>query len=396
MQRAPSDSSRWSDVPAFSDLSQLIAFPTVSTESNVECSQWVQQRLESLGFETEWLSYIDPNGIEKACVAGRLNPTAPEGSHEHSGLAYFCHNDVVPVESWSFAKSGPWEACVHEGRVYGRGSCDMKGSLACFLAAIEQASDDLVRPLYVFCTADEEIGFHGAQQLVDHSTLYREVATDKLPSIIGEPTELQVVHAHKGGCMMQFTAKGRAAHSSTTEGINANFLMIPFLSDLKELAEQFEANPAYQDARFDPPGITLNLILNDHTPAVNITPAQSVASLYFRTMPDIDSEGIRQQLIDLAEQHGIEYQPLGGGQPVFTDPNSPFVQQVLKIANSKTSQTVSYGTDGGCFSELTRMVIFGPGNIQQAHTDDEFISVEQLEKGIERFAQVIQHYCCSQ
>lgn len=379
-------------IPAFNDLKSLIQFPTVSTTSNTECCRWIEKRLEELGFETEFLSYTDKLGEQKSCVSGCLRP-ANHGELNGRGLAYFCHNDVVPVDSWSFPDAGPWQATLKDDRIYGRGSCDMKGSLACLLAAVEQTSNTLTAPLYVFCTADEEVGFHGARKIANESSLYKEVVAQQINSVIGEPTELRVVHAHKGGRILQFTAKGRAAHSSTTEGINANFLIIPFLNELHQLIQEMLSNSEYHDDRFDPSSITPNLILNDHTPAVNMTPAQSVATIYFRTMPDIDVESIVGQLLELAATHNIKAEKVGGGDSVFTNPNCPFVQQLLKLTETSASETVSYGTDGGCFSELDNIVIFGPGSIRQAHTDDEYISIQQLQRGVELFGKLIALNC---
>lgn len=381
-------------IPAFNHLRDLIQFPTVSTTSNTDCCRWVEQRLQQLQFETEWFEYTDQFGIQKACVAGCLRPANANQNHSRgAGLAYFCHNDVVPVDSWSFADAGPWQATLKGDRVYGRGSCDMKGSLACLLTAIEQTAAPLTAPLYVFCTADEEVGFHGARKVAAESKLYQEVVAGQLNAVIGEPTELKVVHAHKGGRILKFTAHGRAAHSSTTEGVNANFLMIPFLHELHQLIQQLEADSKFHDDRFSPSGITLNLILNDHTPAVNMTPAQSIATVYFRTMPDINTADIVNQLHDLAAAHQVDSEVTGGGEPVFTAPESRFVQQLLRLTNTTESATVSYGTDGGCFSELNHIVIFGPGSIRQAHTDDEYISVQQLQQGVELFGQLIQINC---
>lgn len=379
-------------IAAFNDLKALMKFPTVSTTSNTDCCRWIEQRLKQLNFETEWLSYIDDLGVTKACIAGCLRPTSSEAL-TGKGLAYFCHNDVVPVDSWSFPDAGPWQATVKDGRIYGRGSCDMKGSLACMLAAIEQTTKPLNAPVYIFCTADEEIGFHGARKIAAESKLYKEVVSGQLNSVIGEPTELRVVHAHKGGRILKFTALGRAAHSSTTEGINANFVMIPFLNELHQSITNLETDAQFQDSRFDPPSVTLNLILNDHTPAVNMTPAQSVATVYFRTMPAINVEAILSQLKELAAAHQIQCEIIGGGDPVFTSPDSRFVKQLLQVTQTEASETVSYGTDGGCFSDLDNIVVFGPGSIRQAHTDDEFISVQQLNLGVELFTKLIAINC---
>ncbi|MDG1894528.1 MAG: M20 family metallopeptidase, partial [Fuerstiella sp.] len=354
-------------------LNELIPFPSVSRTSNVDVSRWVDQRLQELGFQTEWLEYNDATGLTKSCVLGRRGPDTGRG------LAYFCHTDVVPVDSWSFGNSGPWEPLQTDDRLYGRGSCDMKGSLACMLAAAESAKDQTTdAPLYIVATADEEIGLVGARHIAANSTTYRDIVQRQCRAIIGEPTLLNVVHAHKGGRAMKITSHGVAAHSSTGKGLNANVAMIPFLSDVRELSLRIEGEAEWQDDRFEPPTINMNIGINDHTGALNITPAQSVCTVYFRTMPSIDAEGLVDQIRSLAQQHGLEFGMMFQGESLFTDPQSAYVAELLDLTNTESSQTVAYGTDGSCFTELDDIVVLGPGDIRQAHTDDEWISLEQL------------------
>ncbi|MCP4786289.1 MAG: M20 family metallopeptidase [Fuerstiella sp.] len=369
-------------------LNQLIPFPSVSSTSNVAVSRWVEQTLQKLEFQTEWLEYEDAAGLTKACVLGRRGPDAGRG------FAYFCHTDVVPVESWSFPDSGPWEPLQTSDRLYGRGSCDMKGSLACMLAAAESAQGEAATtPLYIVATADEEIGLIGARHIAASSETYRDIVQRQCRAIIGEPTLLQVVHAHKGGRAMKVTSHGVAAHSSTGKGINANIAMIPFLSDLRELSLQIEGQAAWQDDRFQPPTINMNIGINDHTGALNITPAQSVCTVYFRTMPSIDSPGLVDQIRSLAERHGLEFQMMFQGESLFTDPQSAYVAELLDVTKTDASQTVAYGTDGSCLTELKDIVVLGPGDIRQAHTDDEWVSLDQLQKGTDLYGSLIQRWC---
>lgn len=369
-------------------LSQLIPFPSVSCNSNVDVSRWCEQTLSSLGFETEWIEYVDPHGISKVCVSGQKGPNSGRG------MAYFCHTDVVPVASWSFPDSGPWEPLQKDDRIYGRGSCDMKGSLACMLAAVEDIREsELTAPLSIVCTADEEVGLQGARHLALHSPMYRSIVARQSRAIIGEPTMLDVIHGHKGGRAMKITSPGLAAHSSTGLGINANMAMIPFLAAIRELCSEIEDNPAWQDARYEPSTISLNLGINDHTHAINITPAQSVCTIYFRVMPTIDADGLVDRIRKLASAYDLEFDILFEGDPVFTDPDSAFVHELLAITGCEVSQTVPYGTDGSCFSQLTDMVILGPGSIDQAHKDDEWISLEQMKQGTELYSQLIRRWC---
>ena len=125
------------------------------------------------------------------------------------GLAYFGHTDVVPADPWFSADHGPFAPTVKEGRLYGRGSCDMKGSIGCILAAAERLSAKSLRfPLYVTCTADEEVGYTGAAEVARRSQLYREMVAGATSGIVGEPTELDVVYAHKGTYGFRATAAG--------------------------------------------------------------------------------------------------------------------------------------------------------------------------------------------
>ena len=368
-------------------LKPLIAYPSVSCTSNEAVSRWVEHELRSLGFETEWLTYIDAMGETKVCVTGRLGRPG-------EGLAYFCHTDVVPVDSWDFPQSGPWEPTVTDDRVYGRGSCDMKGSLACMLAAVESLDhSSLTNPLYVVCTADEETGLRGARELVAESKMYREIVQHNCRAIIGEPTSLEVVHAHKGGRAMKITAHGSAAHSSTGKGRNANMDMIPFLAELHKLSLDTEQSLEWQDSRFEPPTINVNIGINDHTHALNITPPQSVCTIYFRVMPDQPADDLVKQIQALAENHNLDFEILFTGDALFTDPNSPFINDLLKLTQTNISRTVAYGTDGSCFTELDRIAVIGPGDIRQAHTDDEWISIDQLSRGTDLYRRMIETWC---
>ena len=132
------------------------------------------------------------------------------------GLAYFGHTDVVPAINWFTEEHGPFVPAVQEGKLYGRGACDMKGSVASMLAAAERfEAAELKQPVYVACTADEEIGYGGAIQVKETSRFYREMVEAQTRTIVGEPTLLDVVYAHKGGCSFEATARGESAHSST-------------------------------------------------------------------------------------------------------------------------------------------------------------------------------------
>ncbi|MCH2212590.1 MAG: M20 family metallopeptidase [Fuerstiella sp.] len=365
-------------------LKQLIEFPSVSTATNEPVSAFAESQLQRLGFETERLTYTDPAGVVKVCICGRRGPAG-------RGLAYFCHTDVVPADSWSFSESGPWTAFQSNGRIYGRGSCDMKGSLACVLNAIERVETTSL-PVFVVCTADEEIGYHGAAKVAAESKIYREIVDSRSCGLIGEPTRLGVVHGHKGGRVGRIVSRGVAAHSSTSRGLNANMAMIPFLHDLRLLSLECENAPEWRDERFDPPVISMNIGVNDHTRAVNITPPQSVCTFYFRPMPGQDGDRLIDEIRGLVDRHGLEFEVVMSANGLFTDPDSAFIRELCDLTGSNTT-TVTYGTDGSLFGEIQNLAVLGPGDIHQAHTDDEWISLDQLAQGVDVYEKLIRHWC---
>jgi len=370
---------------------RLVEFDSVSRKSNVAVTGYVQTTLESLGFETERLEFDDEYGVPKACVVGRKGPAAGTGS---PGLAYFGHTDVVPADPWFFKDHGPFVPTVKDDRLYGRGSCDMKGSVACMLAAASSVEAGALNgPVFITCTADEEVGYGGAREVAARSQIYREMVSRQTPGIIGEPTKLEVVHAHKGTYGFIATARGRAAHSSTNRGVNANLAMIPFLSEMKAIHDELENDPKWRDPAFDPPTMSWNIGINDHTAAVNITPPQSICTVYFRPMPGQDADGLIARAKAAADRCGLEFRQAPGGPSLWVDPEAPFVQQTLKLAGRDRARTVPYGTDGVMFGELKNLVVLGPGDIAQAHTHDEWIALEQLELGTQLYSRMIEHFC---
>ena len=365
-------------------LGELISFPSVSDTSNAEISEFVDSQLESLDFEIERLTYQDPQGVEKFCVCARRGPAG-------RGLAYFCHTDVVPATSWSFPDAGPWTAWQTADRIYGRGACDMKGSLACMLQA-SRIVVDTKQPLFIVCSADEEIGFGGARHVATESDIFREIVSSDSRGIIGEPTSLDVVYAHKGGRAGTITARGVAAHSATSRGENANMAMIPFLAKLREVCLECNRSDDWRDNRFDPPTISMNIGINDHSPAINITAPQSTCTYYFRPMPGQDADGLAARIRNMAVDCGLEFEPIFSGDPLYTDPQSEFIQELAHLSGTQP-RTVSYGTDASALPAVRDLAVLGPGDIRQAHTDDEWISLEQLQRGIEFYATLICHWC---
>ena len=367
---------------------RLVGFDSTSINSNQMISKYLEMKLTKHGFVVEKLEYLDKRRVRK------VNLIAKKGGGT-GGLAYFGHSDVVPAKKWFTKKYGPFEPAIARERLYGRGSCDMKGSLACMLAATQQfAWDDLKSPIYFVVTADEEVGFWGAKHVVEDSKYYREIAANGVRAIIGEPTNLEVVHAHKGSVEIVATSKGKAAHSSTREGLNANLAMIPFLHEMKKVHDEVEMSPKWQNDLFDPPTLSWNITMRDDARAINVKAAKSTCKIYLRPMPDVDVAPLLAHTIEVGKSHGLKVNVNQWGNPLYTDPDSAFVKEALKLSHRPKAKTVAYGTDGGIFTEIEDKIVFGPGSILQAHTKNEWIALEQLSLGTEMYAKMIRHWCC--
>lgn len=367
---------------------RLIGFDSTSHLSNRAIAKYLEMKLTKHGFVVEVVEYEDDNKQRK------VNLVAKKGKGT-GGLAYFGHSDVVPAERWFTDKFTPFEPAIARERLYGRGSCDMKGSISCMLAAAQLVSwDDLKQPFYFCITADEEVGFHGAHCVAEQSKLYREMVDGKTKAIIGEPTLLEIVHAHKGSIEMIAKSKGKSGHSSTHAHDNANLAMIPFLTEMKAIFDETESDDKWRNELFDPPTLSLNILVKDNSPARNITPSRSVVTVYLRSMPAIDHEPILQRAAEVAQANGIRLKVMRQAEPFFVDPSSKFVEEMLKIVHKKRPRTVSYGTDGGVFSEIEEKIVCGPGSIEQAHTSNEWISLEQLQRGTDIYEKMIRRWCC--
>jgi acetylornithine deacetylase len=204
---------------------------------------------------------------------------------------------------------------------------------------------------------------------------------------------LQVVHAHKGAYGFVATSRGRAAHSSTSYGVNANLKMIPFLQEMKNIHDECESDPKWHDRRFDPPTVSWNIGVNDFTRAINITAPQSVCTVYFRPMPNQDPDVLLRRAEEAAKRCGIEFEVTRCCKSLYIDPHSPYVQAMLQLTGNSVARTVCYGTDGCVFAELPNLVVFGPGDIAQAHTHDEWMALQQLQLGAEMYARCVRHWC---
>ena len=365
---------------------ELVAYPSESQTSNVEVTRHAAKILDSIGFEIEEVPYTDAAGVAKLSIVGKLG----KGS---GGLTLMSHDDVVPAnpeDGWSRDPYRPW---VAGDKLYGRGACDMKGPLAASIcAAARFKKAELKAPLYIVVTADEEVHAVGAREVTDRSAFFAEASTGY--GIICEPTRLRVVHAHKGSLALRITARGRAAHTSTLKGTNANLKMIPFLGEMKALNEKVLSAKRYRNEEFKPPHSELSIGINDHNRATNISPVQSICTLNYRPMPGIDVDDLIKKARESASKHGLDFELKHRGGPLYTTVDSPLVRLALKLTGKRKPHTVSYGTDGVAFAaKMKEMVVLGPGDIAQAHTVDEWIELDQLHQGVELYTRFIDRVC---
>ncbi len=270
----------------FLELAQrLVSIESVTSQPNAAVADFLYAQLTRLGFDIESLAYKDNAGLEKVALVARRGPQPNPTQQQGGGVVFCCHNDVVSVDGWNAKQGGPFDAVVADGRLWGRGACDMKGPIAAALAAAERIPISAQRaPIYFLITGDEESGMQGANTVVAHSKFFAELKSAGTVGIIGEPTQLQVVNSHKGGCHLKIIAHGVAAHSSTADGINANWAMIPFLSYLRGVFERTQRDPQLLNRRFDPPTLSMNVILKNEPSAANITVGKSTCQVFFRPM----------------------------------------------------------------------------------------------------------------
>ncbi|QDV22605.1 M20/M25/M40 family metallo-hydrolase [Aureliella helgolandensis] len=385
-------------INALATAQSLIQLESVTTHSNAVVADHMRSLLLAQQFTVEKLDYTDLHGISKVALAAKRLPqsTSLATPDTAPGIAYFCHNDVVSVEGWNAPQGGPWDAVVADGKLWGRGACDMKGSAAAALAAIANIPiEEQTAPIYFFATGDEESGMAGAQWLVENSRYYRELVDNKTPGVIGEPTNMQLVNSHKGGCHLEISSLGVAAHSSTQEGLNANWAMIPFLTYLKSVSERCETDPTLQNSSFSPPTLSLNVVLKNEPAMSNITVGKATCHLFLRSMPDTQWRQLHEEIAARGCELGLTVKSMRPLLPLHTPAEHPFVQSVLQLLGQFEPAAVCYATDGCCFEELPDLVVLGPGSIEQAHRPDEWITLAQLELGTTIYEQLFRRFSCS-
>jgi len=374
-------------------IERLVAFPTVSEHSNLELISWVESYLTAYGARCR--RTMNAEGT-KANLFATLGPDV-EG-----GIVLSGHSDVVPVEGQNWS-SDPFVVTERDGRLYGRGTADMKSFLAIATAlAPEFAAMPLRRPIHIAFSYDEEVGCLGAGRMIQD--VMENVPRPAL-TIIGEPTSMRLVTSHKGINAFQTRIEGRAAHSSQPHrGAGAIFAAGRLIDFLWRLGEEQREK---QDPRFEPPWTTVQVGMIEGGTALNILPRECSFVWEYRNLPSEDPRDIRRRfdtyaetevlprLREFAPEASIETDQLAIVPPLAPEDEGAAETLIRRLTGSNESAAVAFGTEGGLFQQAgLSTVVFGPGSIDQAHQPDEFIELEQVEACI-AFLRKIADWACS-
>ena len=360
-------------------LERLIAFDTTSRNSNLELIHWVADYLEGWGIASS-LSH-DGDG-------GKANLFATLGPAGDGGIVLSGHTDVVPVDGQDWS-SDPFLASEREGRLYGRGSCDMKGFIAVVLALVPEFLARALRaPVHLAFSYDEEVGCLGVHGLI--ADIARQGLRPRAV-IIGEPTMMAVVDAHKGICGFRTRFRGVPAHSSATHlGVSATHAAGRFVAFLDRLFEEYRGR-AREDMGFVPPYTTIQVGLLRGGTATNIIAQNCEVDWHFRALPTDDAGAIeRRALAFLDELEGamrawnpdceVTTETTARVPPLRPDPASPATELALALTGANDTARASFVTEASAFQEGGfPAVVCGPGDIAQAHQPDEFVALAQLE-----------------
>lgn len=375
-------------------LNRLVSFPTVSSDSNLDLIYFVRDYLSSHGIE----SSVIPN--EDGTKAGLLAQVGPDVA---GGTAMSAHSDVVPVEGQDWS-TDPWAVVEKDNRLYGRGTCDMKGFLALAIAAlVKSKSVDLKRPLQFALSRDEEVGLLGAPD-VANGLLDNFAKADAV--IVGEPTEMQVVTGHKSCDDLQFHVRGHEVHSSRLhEGVSAVMCASRFVEWVRlQNIESQAKKPSDIAALYDPPFTTLHVGQINGGTANNITAKDCHFSIDLRCVGDENPVDwyakIKLEVATIeAEMQAVHpdsffHINITPGPAVVPEVEGRAEALARRLTGDNGNHTVAYGTDGGHFQNKGfSVVICGPGNIAQAHQPDEFIELSEFtagEKMLDRLIESLQ------
>lgn len=361
-------------------LRQLVAFPTVSRDSNLALIDYVRALSTARGLRCDLIR--DASGRK----ANLLVSTGPAGV---PGIVLSGHTDVVPVDGQNWTVP-PFQLTEREGLLYGRGTADMKGFVASAIMTILNAAEiNLARPLHVALSHDEEIGCVGVRTLLDHM---QGIDVRPMFCLVGEPTGMTVTTGHKGKIAVRITCRGREGHSAMApRALNAIHLACDMIAALRNEQKRLEAEGVRDDAYEIPystvhagtiaGGTALNIVPNLCTLDFEVRfPAAEDPSAIIRNIADA-ARSVEQEARQIAGEASIEIEIVNSYPGLDTPVDAEAVELIRSVVSSKTTQKVAFGTEGGLFTEKLNIptVICGPGFMAQGHKPDEYISVEQMK-----------------
>ena len=375
-------------------LERLIAFDTTSRNSNLELIAWVEDFLAARGIASHRVP--DETGA-------KANLYALVGPQVEGGVVLSGHTDVVPVDGQAWT-SDPWTLDEREGKLYGRGVADMKSFIALALAHVDAAlAANMKRPLILAFSYDEEIGCLGAPGMI------REL-TNRLPApavaIVGEPTDMKVVSAHKGITSVTVNVEGREAHSSQIhQGVSAIMEALKLMNLVVELGAEAQARAKMNDnGLFAPPGATMTIGKVEGGTALNILAKRCSFGFDLRSPDPDEVEAIVGRVREAAAALDAEIKkraPEGGvvverrpsaPPPLVASPDSAAERLARSITGDNGVTGAAYAAEAGLFQRAgVPAVLCGPGSILQAHQPDEWISVEQIDAGALFLRRLIAH-----
>jgi acetylornithine deacetylase len=373
-------------------LGNLIGFPTVSHESNLDLIEFVRSGLNQHGISSRIFQNADGR---------KANLYATVGPADRAGIVLSGHSDVVPVEGQDWT-SPPFVMTERDGKLYGRGSADMKGFVASALAALMKASRmNLRMPLHLALSYDEEIGCVGVRSLIG---FLKDTVPKPLFCIVGEPTGMQVATGHKGKIAARAICRGQEGHSALAPRfLNAIHLGCDFVAVLRREQERL-ATEGRRDNDYDVPYTTIHAGKINAGLALNIVPNMCEIDFEIRNVAADDAEAILQRLraeareivtkaASVAPDAAIEIAITNAYPGLDTPAASQAVAFVNSLIDATSTTKVAFGTEAGLFDRDAGVptVVCGPGSMEQGHKPDEFVSVEQLRRCDEMLAKLLRH-----
>jgi acetylornithine deacetylase/succinyl-diaminopimelate desuccinylase-like protein len=349
----------------------LVQMDSRSRLSNTAIAERVEAALA--GFEIERLDFFDAAGIAKRALVAHRGGVG--------GVAFSGHLDTVPDTGW---QEDPWSGRIDaDGVLHGLGSTDMKGPLAAAIVAARGLPATI--PVTLLITTDEETTKQGAREIAARSELARRARLRGI--LVVEPTGMRPVRGHRSHIVFTAVATGIQAHSSGGHGRNANWALLPFMMEMRELHQRLRDDPALHDAAYDPPFSDFNMVIDNHGAAVNVTVPKATATIKFRYSASIDPEPIRAAVRDAAARAGVAVTEATEGNPPELPADHPFVR-ICVAETATTAGTAPFGTDASVLQAVAPCVVMGPGDIAEAHTPTEKLRLSDLAAAIPVFQRV--------